>query len=467
MFIKRLLSTITVLLGVVSIQGKHASFRPRAGNDIVDVATAAGSFSTLITAVKVAGLEDTLRSTGPFTVFAPTDAAFAKLPAATLNALLADPEALKSVLLYHVVSGKVDAATAITIAQSDKPEAQTVNGAKIALELRDGSLFINEAQVVTADVGASNGVIHVIDTVLTIPSFTVFGANLLGDIVDTTVAAGSFNTLITAVQVAGLESTLRSTGPFTVFAPTDAAFAKLPAATLNALLADPEALKAVLLYHVVSGKVDSTAATKVARNFFNHQVATVNGAKLSLSLRSGALYINNSKVTAADVEATNGIIHVIDTVLIPPSAKAIEAALGDIVDTAVAAGSFNTLVTAVQVAGLESTLRSSGPFTVFAPTDAAFAKLPAATLNALLADPEALKAVLLYHVVSGEVDSPDAIAIAQSKSPRASTVNGADVKLSIVDGSLFINDSKVTTADVKATNGVIHVIDTVLLPPSA
>ncbi len=137
--------------------------------DIVDTATKAGSFSTLLKAAGVAELVDTLRSTGPFTVFAPTDAAFTKLPAATLNALLADKAALKSVLLYHVVSGKVESKAAIGIAQSSTPSAVTVNGAKINLSLKDGSLFINDAKVVTADVEASNGVIHVIDTVLIPP----------------------------------------------------------------------------------------------------------------------------------------------------------------------------------------------------------------------------------------------------------------------------------------------------------
>ena len=139
----------------------------------------------------------------------------------------------------------------------------------------------------------------------------------------------------------------------------------------------------------------------------------------------------------------------------------------DFGDSAVAAGSFKTLITAVQAAGLEATLRSTGPFTVFAPTDAAFAKLPADTLKSLLANPEALKAILLYHVVSGKVESAAAISVAKSTTPQVKTVNGADITLSLSNGALFINNAKVITADVEASNGVIHVIDTVLIPPSS
>lgn len=130
-------------------------------SDIVDVAIANGSFTTLVTAVKAAGLVDTLKSEGPFTVFAPTDAAFAKIPAATLNALLADKAALANVLTYHVVAGKVMAADVVTLS-----EATTVQGQNVMIEVRDGKVFIDSAQVVITDVAASNGVIHVIDTVI-------------------------------------------------------------------------------------------------------------------------------------------------------------------------------------------------------------------------------------------------------------------------------------------------------------
>jgi uncharacterized surface protein with fasciclin (FAS1) repeats len=131
----------------------------------------------------------------------------------------------------------------------------------------------------------------------------------------------------------------------------------------------------------------------------------------------------------------------------------------DIVDTAVDAGSFTTLVAAVTAAGLVDTLKGEGPFTVFAPTDEAFAALPEGTVESLLADPEALTALLTYHVVAGKVMSTDL-----SDGMTATTVNGADVTI-MTEAGVMINEANVTTADIEASNGVIHVIDTVLMPP--
>ena len=139
-------------------------------------------------------------------------------------------------------------------------------------------------------------------------------------------------------------------------------------------------------------------------------------------------------------------------------ASATSRAKADIVDTAVSAGSFKTLAAALQAAGLVETLKGAGPFTVFAPTDAAFAKLPAGTVEALLKDIPKLKAILTYHVVSGRVEAKDVVKLA-----KATTVNGQDVSIGTLKG-VTINNSKVTKADVQASNGVIHVIDTVLFP---
>ncbi len=130
----------------------------------------------------------------------------------------------------------------------------------------------------------------------------------------------------------------------------------------------------------------------------------------------------------------------------------------DIVDTAIGAGSFNTLVAAVQAAGLEETLRGDGPFTVFAPTDEAFAALPEGTVEGLLADPEALAAILTYHVVAGKVMSGDL-----SDNMMATTVNGSDIMVSMM-GGVMVNDANVVSADIEASNGVIHVIDKVIMP---
>ena len=285
-----------------------------------------------------------------------------------------------------------------------------------------------------------------------------------GTIVDVAVGAGNFSTLVAAVSAAGLAETLQGEGPFTVFAPTDEAFAALPAGTLETLLADPEgALTQILLYHVVAGKVMSTDLSD------GMTADTVQGSPISIAIADGTVKINDATVVAADIEASNGVIHVIDSVILPPSDEAAASeeaapaeAVGNIAEVAAAAGNFNTLLAAVTAAGLAETLAGEGPFTVFAPTDEAFAALPAGTVESLLADPQgALTQILLYHVVAGKVMSGDL-----SDGMTAETVQGAPITISIADGVVKVNDATVVAADVEASNGVIHVIDTVILPPS-
>ncbi len=371
--------------------------------DIVDTAVAAGSFNTLVAAVEAAGLVDALKGDGPLTVFAPTDDAFAAIPADTLNALLADPETLSQILLYHVLPGKVMAESV-----ADGLSVETLQGAPVTFAVMDGKATINDATIVATDIEASNGVIHVIDAVILPPAETAAEEPATAmDIVDTAVSAGSFNTLVAAVQAAGLEEALRGEGPFTVFAPTDDAFAAIPAETLEALLADPEALSQILLYHVLPGKVMAESVVD------GLSVDTLQGAPVALSVMDGVAKINDATIVATDIETSNGVIHVIDAVILPPAEAAAEepaepaAAAMDIVDTAIAAGSFNTLLAAVQAAGLEEALRGEGPLTVFAPTDEAFAALPAGTLDSLLADTETLTNILLYHVAEGKLTAED------------------------------------------------------------
>jgi uncharacterized surface protein with fasciclin (FAS1) repeats len=267
------------------------------------------------------------------------------------------------------------------------------------------------------------------------------------NIVETAIAAGQFNTLATLLTNAGLVDTLSSGGPFTVFAPTDAAFAKVPQATLDALAADPALLKSVLLYHVVPGTV--TAADVIKLN----SAKTLEGRKVKISVNGGSVYINQAKVTTPDVMATNGVIHIIDSVLIP---KAVEK---NIVQTAIAAGQFKTLVSLVKKAGLVGALSGKGPFTVFAPTDAAFAKVPKATLAALATDKAKLRAVLLYHVLKGKVTAAKAMKVSSAK-----TLNGKSLMIQLKGGKVIVGGATVTSADVMASNGVIHVINKALIP---
>ncbi|HEX2659243.1 MAG TPA: fasciclin domain-containing protein, partial [Polyangia bacterium] len=237
------------------------------------------------------------------------------------------------------------------------------------------------------------------------------------------------------------------------FAPTDAAFAKLPAGTLDDLLkpANKATLQGILTYHVVAGKVLAADVVKLTK------ATTVQGADVAITVAGTSVKVNDANVIMTDVLASNGVIHVIDTVLLPPTPK-------DIVDTAVAAGTFTTLAAALQAADLVTTLKGAGPFTVFAPTDAAFAKLPAGTLDDLLkpANKAKLQAILKYHVVAGKVLAADVV-----KLTKATTVQGADVAITVSGTTVKVNDANVTATDVQASNGVIHVIDAVLLPPAS
>jgi transforming growth factor-beta-induced protein len=259
-------------------------------------------------------------------------------------------------------------------------------------------------------------------------------------IVDVAVADGRFTTLAKALTDTGLLATLQGPGPFTVFAPTDAAFAKLPSGTLASLTDDQ--LKVILTYHVVAGKVLSSTLKA-------GPVTTVADLSAFVSIDGSTVKVNSATVTTADVAGSNGVIHVIDSVLLPPN----------LVEAATYAGSFSTLVSAVGTAGLAEALSApNANLTVFAPTDAAFAALPAGTVAGL--SKTQLADVLKYHVVPSKVLSTALVA-----GPVGTLLTGKQVNISLTGGPK-VNEANIIITDVKTTNGVIHAIDKVLLPPS-
>lgn len=272
------------------------------------------------------------------------------------------------------------------------------------------------------------------------------------DIVTTAVEAGSFKTLAAAVQAAGLVETLQGQGPFTVFAPTDEAFAKLPAGTVKSLL-KPEnkhQLVAVLTYHVVPGQVTAGEVVKL------NAAATVNGQRVDINVADGKVVIDQATVVTTDIHCSNGVIHVIDQVILP-SADTIPA-------TAAKAGTFKTLLAAAKAAGLVEVLSGDKPLTVFAPTDEAFAKLPAGTVDSLLKpeNKDKLTAILKFHVVPSRVFSNDVLSKKELK-----TVHGGVLTVAMKGGAATISGANLVATDIDAANGVIHVIDSVLLPPAA
>ena len=427
--------------------------------DIVDTAVEAGSFSTLVQAVQAAGLVETLKGEGPFTVFAPTDEAFAALPDGALDILLSNPEWLEEVLLTHVVSGSIDAEQVVGL-----ESATTVAGNDVAVAVEGDDVSVGGASVVTADIQTSNGIIHVIDQVIVPQSILEQIQSAMaemeaeaagpGTIAEVAAEAGNFETLLTAVEAAGLTDTLNGEGPFTVFAPTDEAFAALPEGTLESLLEDIPALTDILLYHVVPGEFPAEDVTTLGT------VTTAQGMEITITVDEGTVFVDNAEMIVTDIQADNGIIHVIDQVILPGAMEDAEAmGPGTIAEVAAEAGNFETLLTAVEAAGLTDTLNGEGPFTVFAPTDEAFAALPEGTLESLLEDIPALTDILLYHVVPGEVPAADVVNL-----ESATTAQGSDVQITVEDGTVFVDGAEVIMTDIEADNGIIHVIDAVITP---
>lgn len=423
---------------------------------IVDVATADPLLSTLVTALKVGDLVDTLSGAGPFTVFAPTNSAFDELPAGVLANLLkpGNKSQLDDLLTYHVVAGAVFAD-----GLRDGENLTTIEGLQLTVRLGVGVVFINGAKVITPDVNASNGVIHIIDAVL-IPKH-------LPTIAALAAADPDLSTLVTALKAADLVDTLSGPGLFSVFAPTNEAFDKLPDGVLANLLKPENKAQLIdlLTYHVALGRhvfvcndpkeiLDTVAGGtiteschvpghSVQRKFF--YLAT--GAK-------GELRFNQKPVSAR-----NGDVYPIDAVLTPRPPVIPKT----IVETAVATADLSTLVVALKAADLVDTLSGPGPFTVFAPTNEAFAALPPGTLTTLLLPQNKAKLVdlLTYHVVKGAVKAKDL-----SNGERVQTVEGKDVNVTVLDTRIEINEAEVVKADVEASNGVVHLINGVLLPPA-
>ena len=267
------------------------------------------------------------------------------------------------------------------------------------------------------------------------------------DIVETAQDAGDFSTLLAAAEEAGLVDDLKGEGPLTVFAPNDEAFNQFleeTGLTAEELLGDPR-LGNILKYHVVPGEVMSTDLEDgmSAGTLLSPQ-------EINISINDGVFLNDDIQVIAPDIEASNGVIHVIDGVLWP----------ADIVETAVASG-FDTLVTAVETADLVEALQGPGLFTVFAPINEAFDALPSGVLEELLDNPEDLADVLLFHVVSGQVMAETVVGL---DGQEVETLLGETIEVTIEDGEVFLGQSRVTRTDIQTLNGVIHVIDLVLVP---
>ncbi|AKB74670.1 hypothetical protein MSLAZ_1409 [Methanosarcina lacustris Z-7289] len=270
------------------------------------------------------------------------------------------------------------------------------------------------------------------------------------DIIETATQAGNFTTLLAALNATNLTDTFKGEGPFTVFAPTDEAFAALPNGTVEGLFNDTEALKNILLYHVAGEKL---TAEDVA-NMTN--ITTLQGSELPVNVTEEGVFVGDARIVMQDVETSNGVIHIIDAVLIPPAGPSERK---DIIETATSKG-FKTFRAALNATNLTDTLKGEGPFTVFAPTDKAFAALPNGTLKALLNDTEALKNILLYHVAGEKLTAEDV-----ANMTNITTLQGSELPVNVTEEGVFVGDAKIILQDLNASNGVLHAIDAVLIPP--
>jgi transforming growth factor-beta-induced protein len=413
--------------------------------------------STLEAAIRAAGLVNTLRGAGSYTLFAPTNDAFNRLLSElglTSAQLLANKPLLTQVLTYHVLASRVlaanivDGATPVTV-QGQAIEFDLVRDARNQLGVKVKDARGRVATVTTTDLRASNGVVHLVDRVFLPSDKTIVG-----------IASGDpqFSILVEAVVAAGLANTLSGPGPFTVFAPTNAAFAALLGElqiTKEALLANKPLLTRVLTYHVLPSR-------SLAASFTNGQVLSpLQGQPLRAAVGSQGLSLTDARgrtarVIAANVQATNGVIHAIDRVVLPTDQT--------LVQVAQSLPQFSILVEAVVAAGLVDVLSGAGPFTVFAPTNDAFVALLGElglTKAQLLADKALLVKVLTYHVLPAQVLS--------TQIPFDKPVTTVQGQTLTIGRDLKITDQRtrragIVATDVAATNGVIHVLDRVILP---
>ncbi len=437
LFIIAPLLTITLITACGSDDDGPVTPPPSSELNLVELAQSDDDFSILVDVIVDLGLEGTLAE-GNFTVFAPTNAAFNALPDGVLESLT--EEQLLDIIQFHVTEGSVPS-TALQAQQ----DVEMLNEEKTLVQSSAAGVIVNgSSNVVKADLEATNGYIHGIDEVLLPKDIRI--ALEIPNLVDVAEEAGSFSTLIELVEDVGLTTTLQFLGPYTAFAPTDEAFAALFEQV------DPGSLSAeqitfILTYHVIGGP-------GIPSGDLEPQQAVPSAAEELLYITSdedGVTVNGNASVIDADVDASNGIIHVVDNVLLPN-------AFLNTVQVAQKNYNFTTLVELIVQADLVEAV-ASNEFTVFAPTNDAFAALFAEVDPASLSD-EQVEEILLYHTIpgatiaSGDLQAEQTVD-ATTEEPLYITVNG-DV---VVNGN-----STVVTADVASNNGIIHAVDTVLLP---
>ncbi|KAJ8015067.1 hypothetical protein DPEC_G00022280 [Dallia pectoralis] len=382
------------------------------------------SLDTLRTAVAAAGLTAMLESDGHYTLFAPTNEAFDKIPKQMLNRILGDPVALKDLLNYHILNNMQCSESII----SGTP-METLQGTVLEVGCDGSKMTLNgKAIIEKSDQLGTNGVIHYINELL-IPD----SAKTLLEL-----AQGSVVTTATKMFVdAGLEGHLIGSEPLTLLAPHNEAFKD------NVRMTDQ--LKRLLKNHILKEQLSSKSL------YHGQELETLGGLKLRVFVYRNSLCIENSCVAAHDKTGRFANMFIVDKVLTPP--------MGTIMDVLKADERFSLLVGAIQTAGMTELMNQAGPHTVFAPTNDAFSALPKADLNRLMGNPQELASVLKYHMgkeilISGGVGSHS----------RLTPLQGDKLELNMKNQTVYVNRIPVVEADLMATNGVVHVVRSIIKP---
>lgn len=423
--------------GVLNIV--HEFINPTAtGNTIADIITTSPDHQAIASILSTSGLEDDLRGEGPFTVFAPTDAAINALDPLFVQELLADQAGkLRSLLLYHITFGNFTSSSL-----TNNQEILMSNGQRVTITFDGDIMLVNNIPVTVKDIIADNGVVHSIDTVL-IPELDE--SNTILDIV---ARSPQHTILFASIAFNGLDESLRSEGPITLFAPTNAAFEALPPGVIEDIILEGSTSQ-VLLNHVVPGVALSTLLSD------GTTVTTVGGAVVTVRIDGSDIYINDAKVIVKDIVAENGLVHVIDAVLVP-------ATENTVYDVVVKSPNHRILQGLINLIGRKEDLKSDlAPLTLFAPTDDAFSKLPQEVIDTILnSDLEQVATILGYHVVPAPLSSAlltDGFAF--------KSITNADLRVYKVGDDTYINNAKIIQADILASNGIVHVLDDVIIAP--
>lgn len=441
------LAALTVAVASTAIMPAPAAayhFTYHKRGDLIEELQDAGHFNVLLAALEATGLDEAVAD-GRFTLFAPTDEAFQPLiDDGTIDALLAEPElkTLTSILLYHVIEGR-----ASTYVLERKRTPQTLLGEEVIFKRTEDAILVNDSEIVDANNRAKNGIYHAIGAVLLPPAEPIE----IESIIDVLALDGRFNVLLAALEATGLDEAVASSH-LTLLAPTDEAFQPLiDAGVIDDLLNEPGlgTLTDILLYHAVDGRKSAF------RLLLNGSTETLQGTEVETKYENRSYVINDSRVISANGHAPNGVIHIIDAVLLPSEQPA------NLVELLAHDGRFTVLLTALEATGLDGAVAQGG-LTVFAPTDKAFQPLiDDGTIGALLEEPglETLTQILLYHVVEGEKTAKDLV-----RKRRVETLQGSKAYVSWFFGKVFVNRERVIDRNLRAENGIAHAIDGVLIP---